>query len=330
MEELISIIVPIYNVERYLEKCVRSIINQTYKNIEIILINDGSKDNSAAICDEFLKQDDRIIVIHKENEGLSEARNVGLSVAKGKYVGFIDSDDYIEKDMFERMYNNLKRFNVDISICNMVEENEDGKKIYYYIDNNTGIVEFNKIEALKGLIIDKMITNHACNKLYKKELFNNIKYPYKRKMEDMATTYKIFDVANKVVVDSSVGYHYIQRKDSIMGNINKDLIEHYELAVEEKDRYLLDKYPELKESIQIERINSIKTLFYYCVSAGFKDIYNSKKYKKLLEEYRRYYKGYRKKIFKTINNGAKIAYELLNINLFVFRVYIILRKKMKR
>lgn len=304
MEELISIIVPIYNVEKYLKKCVNSILSQTYKNLEVILINDGSIDNCAKICDDFSKLDNRIVVIHKKNEGLAEARNIGLNIAKGKYIGFIDSDDYIEKDMFEKLYTNIIEYNADISICNIMEEKEDGEFIRSYINKDTGILQFNKIEALKNLIIDRIITNHACNKLYKKALFNNIKYPYKRKMEDMATTYKLFDLANKVVVDSSIGYHYIQRENSIMGNINRELIEHYELAVKEKDEYLLDKYPELKESIEIEKINSIKTLFYYAVFADLKDIYDSEKYKTFLIEYRENYKKYRNRIFAEINKRS--------------------------
>lgn len=304
MEDLISVIVPIYNVEKYLKKCVNSIMNQTYRNLEIILVDDGSVDNCAKISDDISKLDSRIIVLHKKNEGLAEARNIGLEIAKGKYVGFIDSDDYIEKDMFEILYNNIIKYNADISICNIVEEKENGEIIKAYIKEDIGIQQFNKIEALQKLIRDRTITNHACNKLYKKVLFENIKYPYRRKMEDMATTYRVFDLANKIVVDSSIGYHYIQRKSSIMGNINRELINHYELAVNEKDEYLLKKYPELKESIEIERINSTKTLFYYAIFANFKDIYDSEKYKKFLKEYRTNYKKYRSEIFAELNTRS--------------------------
>lgn len=304
MEDLISIIVPIYNVEKYLKKCVNSILDQTHRNLEVILVDDGSVDNCAKISDDFSKLDSRIIVVHKKNEGLAEARNIGLKIAKGKYIGFIDSDDYIEKNMFEILYNNIIKYNADISVCNIVEEKENGEIIKVYIKEDIGIQQFNKIEALQKLARDRTITNHACNKLYKRALFESIKYPYRRKMEDMATTYKLFDLANKIVVDSSIGYHYIQRKSSIMGNINKELIEHYELAVNEKDEYLLKKYPELKESIEIERINSIKTLFYYAIFANFKDIYDSEKYKKFLKEYRNNYKKYRNEIFAELNTRS--------------------------
>ena len=118
---LISIIVPIYNVEKYLKKCIDSIINQTYKNLEIILVDDGSPDNCGKICDEYAKKDNRIKVIHKENGGVSSARNVGVENATGEYIGFVDSDDYIEKDMYEVLINNLKKENADISIISNYE-----------------------------------------------------------------------------------------------------------------------------------------------------------------------------------------------------------------
>ena len=123
-EELISIIVPVYKVEKYLDKCINSIVSQTYKNLEVILVDDGSPDSCGKMCDEWTKKDTRIKVIHKENGGLSDARNFGLDCAKGKYIQFVDSDDYIEKDMIEFLYKNLKENNADISICSnyMVDE----------------------------------------------------------------------------------------------------------------------------------------------------------------------------------------------------------------
>ena len=117
MDEKISVIVPVYNVEQYLERCVDSIINQTYKNLEIILVNDGSTDNSGQLCDELAKKDDRIRVIHKKNGGLSDARNVGIDEAESELIGFIDSDDYIDEDMYELLINNMKNANADLSMC---------------------------------------------------------------------------------------------------------------------------------------------------------------------------------------------------------------------
>ena len=115
---LISIIIPVYKVEKYLEKCIKSVLDQTYKNLQIILVDDGSPDNCGNICDNYAKIDNRIEVIHKENGGLSDARNVGLKKARGKYIGFVDSDDYVSNEMFENMYNTLVNNNADVSICN--------------------------------------------------------------------------------------------------------------------------------------------------------------------------------------------------------------------
>lgn len=117
-EDLISIIVPVYKVENYLSKCLDSMICQTYKNIEIILVDDGSPDNSGKICDDYAKKDSRIKVIHKENGGLSDARNAGLKIATGKYIGFVDSDDYISVEMYEKLYNQAKKEDADIACCN--------------------------------------------------------------------------------------------------------------------------------------------------------------------------------------------------------------------
>lgn len=115
--DLISVIVPVYNVELYLEQCLNSIINQTYKNLEIILVNDGSTDNSGVICDLYANIDNRIIVIHKDNGGVSSARNAGLNVAKGNFIGFVDPDDWIADDMYEKLYLNIQNFNANISVC---------------------------------------------------------------------------------------------------------------------------------------------------------------------------------------------------------------------
>ena len=147
---LISIIIPVYNVEKYLRKCLDSIINQTYKKLEIILIDDGSTDNSGKICEEYAKKDDRIIVIHKENAGVSSARNRGIELANGKYIGFIDSDDWIEENMYETLYQNLLQFDVDISMCNYsIIRNH--KKTFHKHDLEDGILIDNKKEFFELL-----------------------------------------------------------------------------------------------------------------------------------------------------------------------------------
>ena len=145
----ISIIIPIYNLEKYLDKCIKSILNQTFKDFELILVNDGSTDKSGVICDNYKKVDDRIVVIHKENGGTSSARNIGIDIARGKYIGFVDGDDYIHENMYYELYENLIKNNSDISICKFVRvyDNSEMK----FSNNNLLEENYSNIEALKEL-----------------------------------------------------------------------------------------------------------------------------------------------------------------------------------
>ena len=155
-KELISIIVPVYNVEKYLKKCVDSIVNQTYKNLEIILVDDGATDNSGKICDELVELDNRIKVYHKKNGGLSDARNYGVERATGDYIGFVDSDDYIDAEMYEKLYEAIKKENVDVAECNLkivYPEKTDlftDQKYYQICNNQEYLEEYLKIEKIFG------------------------------------------------------------------------------------------------------------------------------------------------------------------------------------
>lgn len=240
---LISIIVPIYKVEQYLDKCIQSIINQTYKNLQIILVDDGSPDKCGKICDEYALKDNRIEVIHKINGGLSDARNVGIGRAKGKYIGFVDSDDYIEKDMYENMYNLLEERNADVCICNFYNVIENNNIIK---NPNNGIQEYNKIDILKEILLDKQIQSYAWNKLYKSELFDNVKYPVGKKYEDIGTTFYILEKCNKVVVTDLPKYYYLNRIDSIVNNLSEQTVIDYVDLINERYDYIENKYSELR------------------------------------------------------------------------------------
>lgn len=217
MKPKISVIVPIYNVEKYLEKCIDSIINQTYSNLEIILVNDGSVDNSKNICDQYAISDKRIKVIHKENGGLSDARNYGLNIATGDYVSFIDSDDYIHPMFYEILWKMIEENEGDIAQCNFTK---------YYENNdivNIKNIEFHKqphiltnIQALDYLTSD---LNYIVvwNKLYKIELFDHVRFPKGKLHEDEYTTYKVLFKSKKIIVTSIPLYYYLQRTDSITG-----------------------------------------------------------------------------------------------------------------
>ena len=217
MEPLISFIIPIYNVSLYLDRCIESVINQTYKNLEIILVDDGSTDNSGEICDKWGKKDERIVIIHKINGGLADARNAGIDIAKGELIAFLDSDDTVHKDYIMYMYKMLKGSNSDIACCDVCIVDEEGKKLQKKKTKEELIV-FNKQQAMENMLYDKYLTNSANFKLYKRELFQNVRYPKGKIFEDLFTTYKLIYISDRVVYGSKKLYYYLLRNDSILGS----------------------------------------------------------------------------------------------------------------
>lgn len=324
MKDLISVVVPIYNVEKYIENCIKSIINQTYDNLEIILVDDGSKDNCGKICDEYATKDNRIKVMHKENGGLSDARNCGLEISNGKYVIFIDSDDWIEKNMIELLYSNIIKANADISICEFVEEDEQGKVVSQKIYDNETVV-FDSEGAIKDLIIQKTLTNHAWNKLYSKKIFNNVRYPKGQLMEDISTTYKLFENSKKIIYQNTALYHYLQRSKSILGNITRRRIDDQDKAINERNEYLQNKYPQLIKEIEIDNLKNVKTLYYLAIIGNYKDMYNSNKYK----EYYKVAKEYYKKNQENIDDKDKLSLKLFYTNKELYKIYVKLKTKLK-
>lgn len=214
-KELISVIVPVYNVEKYLHKCLNSIINQTYTNLEIILVDDGSTDKSGMICDEYSELDTRIKVVHQENGGLSAARNTGLDIMNGDLVTFVDSDDWIDCNMINKLYDILLEYNAEISCISFHKVFEDGKKKRRDIVNNKVIV-YTGTEAIELLLYKKYVDTSACGKLYRKQDFSNIRYPKGILFEDLATTYRIFYGKKRIAYSQDKLYYYFQRKNSIM------------------------------------------------------------------------------------------------------------------
>ena len=181
MGEKISVIVPVYNVEAYLEMCVESILKQTYTNLEILLVNDGSTDNSGELCDQLAQRDQRIRVIHKENGGLSDARNRGIEEASSDLIGFIDSDDYIDEDMYETLYRQMLESNADLSMCGHYD-------VYHQIPEKQVATiqtwELSPQEAIKMVMEAKILSVTAVNKLYKKELFEHLRFEVGKIAED--------------------------------------------------------------------------------------------------------------------------------------------------
>ncbi len=244
-KELISVIVPIYDIEKYLNKCIESIVNQSYENLEIILIDDGSTDESGKICDKWKEKDGRIKVIHKENGGLSDARNVGIENSTGEILYFIDGDDYIDFDIIDNLYFSLLENNTDISMGGLVRELYFEQKTLYS-DKNYVV---DSKEILRKMFINEICTT-VCNILFKKKLFEDIKFPVGKINEDSATLYKLFDKTDKISHINKAGYYYVQRNGSIS---HRKFTQEYLSNVEYKEeilKFVERKYPDLIEDAE--------------------------------------------------------------------------------
>ena len=242
--ERISVIVPIYNTEKYLARCIESILCQTYTNLEIILVDDGSTDKSGDICDFYARKDNRVKVVHKENGGAAAARNFALNMVTGQYIGFVDSDDTVEKDFFELLYDLICQYDADISMV-AYREIEMGEKIAKLKDKS--LIVMNQKQAVKELLFDRKIQNYVWNKLYKRELFKDIEYPVGKKYEDIGTTFYILEKCSKIAVSGSPEYYYITRGDSIVNNNTEGTVIDYISLISDRYDYIDKKYKELKK-----------------------------------------------------------------------------------
>lgn len=224
MSQLITVIIPVYNVEKYIRRCIDSICSQTYREIEIILIDDGSTDASGKMCDEAALFDPRIRVIHKENGGLSDARNAGLDVMQGEYVTFVDSDDFVAKDYIEKLYAAIISGNADLSICAesyvTLDANGNIRTLKRPLRDYDGTLLMTAEEALSIMLTQDLYDASACAKMYRADLFMEVRYPAGYAYEDIGTTYKIFLKSQKVVYVGEHLYFYLQREGSILHSTN--------------------------------------------------------------------------------------------------------------
>ena len=243
MHSLVSIIVPIYKVEPYLRRCLDSIVNQTYTNLEIILVDDGSPDTCPQICDEYAAKDKRIVVIHKENGGLSDARNAGLEISKGEYISFVDSDDWVDEKYIEILLNSAIAENTDIAIGENIQTNGFCNKP----KNISTIKTYSSKEALYHLFSQNHIAfTISCGKLYKKELFSNLHFPIGKYHEDEFTTYILFYRSKKIVYTNCILYYYFRHSNSITGSRHPwDVLEVFE------QRYLFFKNKNEKDLLPL-------------------------------------------------------------------------------
>lgn len=313
MKPIISIIVPIYNVEKYLPRCIESILNQNFKQFELILVNDGSTDNSAKVCDIYDKKDNRIKVIHKKNGGVSSARNAGLKVVNGEYIGFVDPDDYIDKYMYKILYELCENNTCDIGICKLGRE-IDGKLLNG--NKEQKILELNNVEAMKELFKGELYRFSLCNKIYKRKCFKDIIFPEGRIHEDLSTIYKLFANCNKAVYTSYEGYIYVKRENSILTSTYSEKRLQSFIGWDEIINFIAKNYNEVLDQV-------IATFTYWCIDNVFyilsqiKNYNDIKKYLRCVQKYTHKYYFYIKNN-NILNNSYKQKIKILNINVTIF------------
>ncbi len=308
VEGLISVIIPVYNVEDYLKKCVDSIINQTYKNLEIILVDDGSTDESSLICDSYLKLDSRIKVIHKKNGGLSDARNTGIDIAKGNYFAFVDSDDYIVNTTLESEINCLKNYNCQIAICNMIRYTVEGNTYSFYnpVDKVTVYKNNDRFKTLNQPSV--------CNKLFEAALFDNIRFPIGKYYEDTYIYHEVLFRANSVVLTGEDSYMYLIRSNSILGQ-PKYTIKYFDFieAVYNRAIFLTD------QNIQ-PYANEACLSLYAAIANAESNIQKNSETNKLFESSRKKYK----EAYKILMNSKHKISTKQKLRLFLLRYFPVL------
>ena len=307
MEPKISIIVPVYNVEQYLERCVESLINQTHKNIEIILVDDGSKDNSGKLCDELAQRDSRIIVYHKENGGLSDARNYGIDKSTSDYVGFVDSDDFVDEDMYEILLSNLLKFDSEISFCRLNDVfNDDITK-----DNTENKPYLMTSEqAIKMVLEAKVFSVTAVNKLYKKSLFDQIRFDKGKIAEDAFIMVDLLSRCEKIAATEAKKYYYMHRENSITTQKFTPKFLNVIEAYEKNAKIVSNKYPDLKYQADTR----ICWAYFYVLDRLLKD--EEYKDEQLETELIQYLKKHKKFILSNslFNAKRKLSFVTLLIN----------------
>ena len=240
---LISVVVPVYNVENYLDRCVASLIAQTYANLEIILVDDGSPDACPALCDEWAQRDKRIVVIHKENGGLSDARNVGVLAAHGSHIGFVDSDDYVAPDMYESLYSHMRETEAEVAICGVAD--------VYFDHTDTPAQTIRTVmtseEALSDMFLNKTLTVCVPPRLYPAWLLHEVPQPVGMTHEDSWTVVDFFTKVSKVAVDTTPRYFYWHAQGTITSSpatrARQDLIdawEHNRRVIEKRFPAIID------------------------------------------------------------------------------------------
>ena len=296
MKDLISIVIPVYNVKEYLTECFQSIVLQTYQNLEILIIDDGSNDGSKEICDTWRKKDKRIKVIHKKNGGLSDARNVGINNASGKYISFVDSDDYIALDMIEYLYNLLCNNNAQIAVCQESNVFENGNVIENRKLKKDKLIHGNSA-CMREFFINETINTVAWGKLYLLSIFKDIRYPIGKYHEDIFTTYKLIAKCEKIAVGNECKYYYRWRNNGISkGSFSQKHLDSIEGSILRKN-FIKSNYPELL-------LFAEANIIYASNQCTIKYIYSNENNKNVVSYIKRQYKAYERS-FLLVKSGIR-------------------------
>lgn len=257
-EPLVSVIIPVYNVENYISQCIESVINQSYINLEIIIVIDGSTDKSGEICESYERKDTRIRIIWQHNQGLSSARNKGILSSNGELICFVDSDDFIKKEMIERMVEAKTKNEAQMVVAGIIRYYND-KESY---EQSIGIEKtFTTTEILKSILTEDLIGNYSCNKMVERSLFCNILFPEKKVYEDVYTMYKVISKCERIHVLSESFYYYRQRSDSITHIPSpKAFDDQLEGFISQAD-WISVHYPILKEVCDRKKLNTYLRMF---------------------------------------------------------------------
>ncbi len=250
---LVSIIIPVYNVEKYVKRCFKSVSEQTYQNIEIIVVDDGSTDSSGKLCDEFSRAEKRAVVIHKENGGLSSARNVGMKMAKGEYITFLDSDDFLALDFVEKAMLLCEKNSAEIAILDMAYIDESSNE---EINGNANdeVVVLSREDAIKESLYQKMFSCCAPGKMYRKTTLEGIEFPLNKLSEDLAVCHLILNNANSVVYSKRIGYYYRQQQNSIMHVFNSRRLDALQWT-SEIEAFCAEFYPNILHAAKCRSFN---------------------------------------------------------------------------
>lgn len=308
--DLISVIVPVYNTEKFMCRCIDSIINQTYQNLEIILVDDGSPDNAPAVCDDYKKRYLNIKVIHKANGGLSSARNAGIDICTGKYVSFIDSDDYIDKNMIKRLYTQITKYNADVAMVKYMETSNDD--VLEYIEEKNSIVYVND-DIRKAFLTLKI--DSVCVGLYSREVIGDARFIEGKTSEDIPFNFTIFNRINTFVYIPEVRYYYFYNPASISnGCMDRNMLNYLAFRKAIRDYFLINENEELVKianALYVRAAMGLMTrMALYGVSS---ELDESDLRKLLLDVYKKHYRDFYKE--SSIPISRKI------LALIVFNIY---------